>query len=195
MLRIGRIVVSCAVLALGAEAHASSFSISGAGGIALPVGSTNDLLQNGPTAEVRAALVPSSSVVGIRLDGLYARQKDEQNLGAAEPAPHTTFAGATANAVVWFWRALPVTPYVFGGAGLVRSTPGDSATAFPRATSDLALNGGGGFAHRYGSWGWFVEGRVLHVRSEDDAGTVEAPDDTPPTTNVHVVGGLTWWLQ
>ncbi len=191
MSRILTFITCAAALSCASAASAGgSFSISGAGGIALPASSTNDILQNGPTGELRAAYVPSGSVVGLRLDGVYARQNEERPSGSnASSTGHLTSAGATLNAVLWFWRALPVTPYVFGGAGVVRSTPSDSATVLPRATSDLALNGGGGFAHRYGRWGWFVEGRVLHVRSGE-----EAPADLPNTTNVHAVGGLTLWL-
>jgi len=180
-------------LATAALADPASVSVSFAGGVGMPAGQANDRLQNGWSGEGRVAIVPSESAFGARLDAFFGRQNAEPVTGS--PTPHITTTGLMANGVWWFWRTLPVTPYVFGGAGFVTTDPSASFEGFPRSDTSLAMNAGGGFAHRYGQWGWFVEGRALGVRAEDDRGTADPTDDAMNTTTVRALGGLTWWVK
>lgn len=180
-------------LACTALADPASVSVSGAGGVGMPTGSSNDRLQNGWSGEVRVGIVPDGSSLGMRADGFFGRQNAEAVAGT--PTPHITTTGLIANAVWWFWRDLPVTPYVFGGFGFVTTDPSATFDGFPRSHTSLGLNAGGGFAHRYGPWGWFVEGRALSVRSASDMGTADPTDDSVNNTTVRALGGLTWWVK
>ena len=165
---------SIAALALGIlvsapAAHAQGAEFSLGGGATLPLGDFGDAAKTGFHGLVGVSFAPSSFPLGIQVDAMYQRLKQDDSFVGDRSFQ---LLQGTANVVYKFKSSedSQFRPYVIGGVGLYNtklvggddvSPPGEGGTA-----TDFGLNGGAGFDIKAGGIGLFLEGRFHNVFSD-----------------------------
>ena len=160
-LALGMLLSAPAVRAQGAE-----FSLGG--GATVPLGDFSDAAKMGFHGLVGVSFAPSSFPLGIQVDGMYQRLKQDDTFGDQS----FQLLQGTANVVYKFKSSedSQFRPYLIGGVGLYNTKlvggddvagPGEGNTA-----TDFGLNGGAGFDIKAGGIGLFLEGRFHNVFSD-----------------------------
>ena len=164
---------SVAALALGLlvgapVAHAQGAEFSLGGGATLPLSTFGDVAKTGFHGLVAVSFAPSSFPLGIQIDGMYQRLKNEDFIPGDRSSQ---IIQGTGNVIYKFKSSedSQFRPYLIGGVGIYNfkavggddvSPPGEGNTS-----TDFGLNGGAGFDFKAGSIGLFLEGRFHNVFS------------------------------
>ncbi|HEU4681180.1 MAG TPA: outer membrane beta-barrel protein, partial [Gemmatimonadales bacterium] len=160
-----------AALALGLlfsapVAHAQGAEFSLGAGLTVPLSDFGDAAKTGFNGLVGISFAPSSFPLGIQIDGMYQRLKQEDVF----PGDRSNqIIQGTANLVYKFKTSEESTfrPYIIGGVGIYNfklvggddvSPPGEGDTG-----TDFGVNAGAGFDFKAGGAGLFVEGRFHNV--------------------------------
>ncbi len=149
-------------------------------GITMPLRGYADLVDKGLVGTASLTFFPAASAgLGLRIDGLYARN----NLNIADG--NQTQLGGTANLVFQFGdRRSPNRFYVFGGGGYVRTQ--STGPGFGQVSeTNPALGAGAGFSFGAKALGFFVEARYINVYN----GGSTKPQYLPLTAGI-TFGGL-----
>jgi hypothetical protein len=158
-----------AVTLLGAPAlRAQGAEFSLGAGATVPLGTFGDVAKIGYHGLIGVSFAPSSFPLGIQIDGMYDRLKQEAAIGDRT----NQIIQGTANLIYKFKTSEEsrFRPYLIGGVGiynfkLVSGTdvagPGVGNTG--NTSTDFGLNGGAGFDIKSGGIGFFVEGRFHDV--------------------------------
>jgi hypothetical protein len=166
-----------AALALGLlfsapVAHAQGAEFSLGAGLTVPLSDFGDAAKTGFNGLVGISFAPSSFPLGIQIDGMYQRLKQEDVF----PGDRSNqIIQGTANLVYKFKTSEESTfrPYIIGGLGIYNfklvggddvSPPGEGDTG-----TDFGVNAGAGFDFKAGGAGLFVEGRFHDVFGDADA--------------------------
>lgn len=156
-LLLGVLLFSAPLRAQGAE-----FSLGG--GLAVPLGTYDEVVKMGWHGTAGLSFVPGGFPIGIQVDGTLAQFSDETPLDIK-----TQLMFGTANAVLKFRSSVAarLRPYVIGGIGVYSSkATGDDAPE--GSTTEAGINLGAGFDIKAGGAGLFVEGRWHNVFLEGD---------------------------
>ncbi len=164
-----------AVLALGMvlgtpALHAQGAEFSLGGGATIPLGTFGDVAKTGYHGLVGISFAPSSFPLGIQIDGMYDRLKQEASVGTRT----NQILQGTANLIYKFKTSedSKFRPYLIGGVGIYNfklvsgsnvAGPGVGNTG--NTGTDFGLNGGAGFDFKAGGAGLFLEGRFHDVFS------------------------------
>ena len=163
-LAVGMLLSAPAVRAQGAE-----FSLGA--GATVPLGTFDDASKIGYHGLVGVSFAPSSFPLGIQIDGMYDRLKQDESVGDRS----FQIIQGTANLIYKFKTSEESSfrPYLIGGAGvynlkLVSGTDvaGPGVGNVGNTSTDFGLNGGAGFDFKAGSIGLFIEGRFHNVFSD-----------------------------
>ncbi len=179
MRRIVSGLVGIAVLAsasTGAAAAQMRGSVGAGTGIAFALGDFNDNAEKGWVAHAFGALTSANGVLGVRVNGSFARHSNQLVDG------NTRFVGALADFLVSPGSAdTKLRPYLLAGAGFM--TVRTEAPLGTDSETKFAFNGGAGLTLRVGDRvGLFLEGRYLSVQTDPDASTI------PLTLGIRVGG-------
>lgn len=158
---LGMLLSAPALRAQGAE-----FSLGG--GLTVPLGAFDDVSKLGWHGLVAVSFAPSSFPLGIQIDGMYDRLKQDASVGDRS----FQILQATGNLIYKFKSSeeSKFRPYLIGGVGiynrkLVSGTdvagPGVGNTG--NTGTDFGLNGGAGFDFKTGGVGLFLEGRFHDI--------------------------------
>ena len=171
------LVKGAAALALGmllsapaANAQGAEFSLGG--GATVPLSDFGDFAKTGFHGLVGVSFAPSSFPLGIQIDGMYQRLKNEDIVPGGRSSQ---ILNGTANLIYKFKTSEESTfrPYLIGGVGIYNfkqvsgsdvAGPGVGNTG--STGTDFGLNGGAGFDIKTGGIGLFVEGRFHNVFSD-----------------------------
>ena len=165
---LGMLLSAPAVRAQGAE-----FSLGG--GATLPLSTFGDVARTGFHGLVAVSFAPSSFPLGIQIDGMYQRLKQEEVVGNRS----NQILQGTGNLIYKFKSSedSKFRPYLIGGVGIYNfklvsgdevAGPGVGNTG--NTGTDFGLNGGAGFDFKAGGIGLFLEGRFHNVfNSGEDA--------------------------
>lgn len=142
------------------------------GGVALPSGSTSDLVQTGYTVggalDLKLPLMP----VGFRGEALYSSFNAKGLSSAGTNADATEF-GANLNVVMWV--PLPtaglVRPYLTGGPSYSRLELSPTGVPGTTTASRWGLNAGGGVQLSLGDLGVRFDARYRRISTDTDAFT------------------------
>lgn len=164
---------SVAALALGIlvgapAAHAQGAEFSLGGGATIPLGTYGDAVKTGFHGLVGISFAPSSFPLGIQIDGMYERLKQEAVVGNRS----SQILQGTANLIYKFKTSEEsrFRPYLIAGVGIYNfklvsgdqvAGPGVGNTG--NTGTDFGLNGGAGFDFKAGGAGLFIEGRFHDV--------------------------------
>lgn len=159
----GAIMAATVVLSLSLAGAASAQTvISGGvvGGVAIPTGDLGDFAKMGIGGGAGIGIRPNGGNVGIRLAVGYHQFSVE---GAADGDPKLKFLTPMASLTYRLATSASVTPYLLGGAGIMRqSYDGESESAF-------AWQGGAGLIFGTGATRFFVE--AIYTSASKDGGT------------------------
>ena len=158
---LGMLLSAPTVRAQGAE-----FSL-GAGGT-LPLSTFGDVAKTGFHGLVAVSFAPSSFPLGIQIDGMYQRLKQEEVIGNRS----NQILQGTGNLIYKFKSSedSKFRPYLIGGVGIYNfklvsgdevAGPGVGNTG--NTGTDFGLNAGAGFDFKAGGIGLFLEGRFHNV--------------------------------
>jgi hypothetical protein len=163
-----------AALALGMlvgapAAHAQGAEFSLGGGATVPLSTFGDVTKTGFHGLVAVSFAPSSFPLGIQIDGMYQRLKNEDIVPGDRSSQ---ILQGTANLVYKFKSSetSQFRPYLIGGVGIYNfkqvsgnqvAGPGVGNTG--NTGTDFGLNGGAGFDIKAGGIGLFLEGRFHDV--------------------------------
>src|SRR4051812_36457163 len=157
-LTVGMLLGAPALRAQGAE-----FSIGA--GATVPLDTYGDVVKTGYHGLVGVSFTPSAFPLGIQIDGMYDRLKQEASVGDRT----SQIIQGTANLVYKFKTSeeSAFRPYLIGGVGVYNfKVVGGSDVAAPgegNTSTDFGLNGGAGFDIKASGIGLFVEGRFHNV--------------------------------
>jgi len=164
---LGMLLGAPAVRAQGAE-----FSLGG--GASVPLSTFGDFSKTGFHGMVGVSFAPSSFPLGIQIDGMYQRLKNEDIVTGDRS---TQIIQGTGNLIYKFTTSEEsrFRPYLIAGAGVYnRKQVGGSDVAGPgvgnvgNTTTDFGLNGGAGFDFKAGAIGLFLEGRFHNVFTDGE---------------------------
>ena len=159
---LGMLLSAPAVRAQGAE-----FSL-GAGGT-LPLSTFGDFAKTGFHGLAAVSFAPSSFPLGIQIDGMYQRLKNEDAIPGGRSSQ---ILQGTGNVIYKFKSSeeSQFRPYLIGGVGIYnfKQVSGDDVAGpgvgnTGSTGTDFGLNGGAGFDFKAGSIGLFLEGRFHNV--------------------------------
>jgi len=164
---------SVAALALGIlvgapAAHAQGAEFSLGGGATVPLSDFGDFAKTGFHGLVAVSFAPSSFPLGIQIDGMYQRLKNEDFVTGDRSSQ---ILQGTGNLIYKFKSSeeSKFRPYLIGGAGIYnfKQVSGDDVAGPDEGNTgtDFGLNGGAGFDFKAGSIGLFLEGRFHNVFS------------------------------
>ncbi len=170
---------SVSALALGmllsapaARAQGAEFSLGG--GASIPLSTFGDFAKTGFNGMVAVSFAPSSFPLGIQIDGMYQRLKNEDIIPGGRSSQ---ILQGTGNLIYKFKTSEESTfrPYLIGGAGIYnfKQVSGDDVAGpgvgnTGSTGTDFGLNGGAGFDFKAGSIGLFLEGRFHNVFSDGE---------------------------
>ena len=168
------LVKGAAALALGmllsapaARAQGAEFSLGG--GASIPLSTFGDFAKTGFNGMVAVSFAPSSFPLGIQIDGMYQRLKNEDIIPGGRSSQ---ILQGTGNLIYKFKTSEESTfrPYLIGGVGIYnfKQVSGDDVAGpgvgnTGSTGTDFGLNGGAGFDFKAGSIGLFLEGRFHNV--------------------------------
>ena len=161
---LGMLLSAPAVRAQGAE-----FSLGG--GATIPMGAFSDEAKTGFHGLVAVSFAPSSFPLGIQIDGMYQRLKQDDSFVGDRSIQ---FLQGTANLIYKFKTSedSQFRPYLIGGVGLYNAKlVGGDDVAVPgegNTETDFGLNAGAGFDIKAGGIGLFLEGRFHDVLTEGE---------------------------
>jgi opacity protein-like surface antigen len=165
-LRKGAAALALAFLLGAPAAHAQGAEFSLGGGATIPLGDFSDAAKTGFHGLVGVSFAPRSFPLGIQIDGMYQRLKqDDAFVGDRS----FQLLQGTANLVYKFKSSedSQFRPYLIGGVGLYNTKlVGGDDVAGPgegNTETDFGLNGGAGFDIKAGGIGLFLEGRFHNV--------------------------------
>lgn len=168
------LIKGAAALALGmmlsapaARAQGAEFSLGG--GASIPLSTFGDFAKTGFNGMVAVSFAPSSFPLGIQIDGMYQRLKNEDIIPGGRSSQ---IIQGTGNLLYKFKTSEESTfrPYIIGGVGIYNfkqvsgndvAGPGVGNTG--NTGTDFGLNGGAGFDFKAGAIGLFLEGRFHNV--------------------------------
>lgn len=170
---------SVAALALGMLVGASAARAQGAefslgGGASIPLSTFGDFAKTGFNGMVAVSFAPSSFPLGIQIDGMYQRLKNEDIIPGGRSSQ---ILQGTGNLIYKFKTSEESTfrPYLIGGAGIYnfKQVSGDDVAGpgvgnTGSTGTDFGLNGGAGFDFKAGSIGLFLEGRFHNVFTDGE---------------------------
>jgi hypothetical protein len=172
------LVKGAAAVALGlllsapaARAQGAEFSLGA--GTTIPLGTFDDASKIGYHGLVGVSFAPSSFPLGIQIDGMYDRLKQDASVGDRS----FQIIQGTANLIYKFKTSEESSfrPYLIGGLGiynlkLVSGTDvaGPGVGNSGNTGTDFGLNGGAGFDIKTGGIGLFIEGRFHDVFTEGE---------------------------
>jgi hypothetical protein len=143
--------------------HAQGAEFSLGGGVAIPLGTYDDVVKMGWQGTAAVSFVPARVPFGLRMDGTYAQFSDETALDIKSQLIY-----GTANAVYQFQSEdTSFRPYVIGGGGVYNSKATGS-DAPEGSSTEFGINLGAGFDFNAGGAGLFLEGRWHNVFLEGD---------------------------
>jgi hypothetical protein len=163
-LTVGMLVAAPTLRAQGAE-----FSIGG--GATVPLGTFSDAAKTGFHGLVAVSFAPSSFPLGIQIDGMYQRLKQDEAFAGDRSIQ---FLQGTANVIYKFKTSedSQFRPYLIGGVGIYNAKlVGGDDVAGPgegNTETDFGLNAGAGFDIKAGGIGLFLEGRFHDVLNEGE---------------------------
>lgn len=174
------LVVICAMLAWMNVADADNgeggvrVNAAIGGGLVIPVGDIGDYYDGGPTVRAGVRIFSPTFPVGARVRGQWFRLKEPGSfLGTPRFEGNVDGYGAFAEGVLQPRLDSRLTPYVFGGFGVVslRSAHTDNSqgTSMSSSESKGALSAGAGLELMWDSWGLFSEFGYQRI----DGGNVE----------------------
>lgn len=172
------LVKGAAALALGMllstpAAHAQGAEFSLGGGATVPLSTFGDFAKTGFHGLVAISFAPSSFPLGIQIDGMYQRLKQEDIVGNRS----NQILQGTGNLIYKFKTSEESTfrPYLIAGVGIYNfklvsgddvAGPGVGNTG--NTGTDFGLNGGAGFDFKAGAIGLFLEGRFHNVLTDGE---------------------------
>lgn len=131
-------------------------------GATVPMGDVGDFYGTGFHVMGSLSFQPAAMPVGLRLDVTWNSLGLDDDLGLSGAEDLRVISG-TANAVLTIANSGGVKPYVLGGVGIYNiNGGGDGETKF-------GLNGGGGIEFPLAGFSTFLEARLHHVFTDDDA--------------------------
>lgn len=148
-------VLLLGVLLLSAPLHAQGVGLTLGGGLAVPLGTYDEVVKLGWHGTAGLSFAAGSFPLGFRIDGTFAQFSDE-----IVPEIKTQVMNGTANAVYRFPSSgtTRFSPYVIGGLG-VYNTKASGEGAPEGSATEAGINLGAGFDIRAGGAGLFVEAR------------------------------------
>jgi opacity protein-like surface antigen len=163
----GAAALAVSLLLSASAVHAQGAEFSLGGGASVPLADFDDASNIGFHGLVGISFTPSSFPLGIQIDGMYQRLKQDQDLFTGDRS--NQIIQGTANLVYKFKTSEESTfrPYIIGGLGIYNfktvggddvSPPGEGDTS-----TDFGLNAGAGFDFKAGGAGLFLEGRFHNV--------------------------------
>ncbi len=168
----GAVALAVGMLLSAPVAHAQGAEFSLGGGATVPLSDFSDFTKTGFHGLVAVSFAPSSFPLGIQIDGMYQRLKNEDII----PGDRTSqILQGTANLIYKFKTSEESTfrPYLIGGVGIYnfKQVSGDDVAGpgvgnTGNTGTDFGLNGGAGFDIKAGAVGLFVEGRFHNVFSD-----------------------------
>jgi hypothetical protein len=146
------------------KAQGAEFSLGG--GATLPLSDFGDVAKTGFHGLAAVSFAPSSFPLGIQIDGMYQRLKNEDVIPGDRSSQ---ILQATGNVIYKFKSSEEsrFRPYLIGGVGIYNfkqvggddvATPGEGNTE-----TNFGLNAGAGFDIKAGGVGLFLEGRFHNV--------------------------------
>lgn len=165
-----------AALALGVlvgapAAHAQGAEFSLGAGATVPLSTFGDFAKTGFHGLVAVSFAPSSFPLGIQIDGMYQRLKNEDIIPGGRSSQ---ILQGTGNLIYKFKSSEEsrFRPYLIGGVGIYnfKQVSGDDVAGpgvgnTGNTGTDFGLNAGAGFDIKAGGIGLFVEGRFHNVFS------------------------------
>ncbi|MEO7138280.1 MAG: outer membrane beta-barrel protein [Gemmatimonadales bacterium] len=161
---VAALALAMLVGASAARAQGAEFSLGG--GASIPLSTFGDFAKTGFNGMVAVSFAPSSFPLGIQIDGMYQRLKNEDIIPGGRSSQ---IIQGTGNLIYKFKTSEESTfrPYLIAGAGIYNfkqvsgsdvAGPGEGNTG-----TDFGLNGGAGFDFKTGGIGLFLEGRFHNV--------------------------------
>jgi len=153
--------------ASAARAQGAEFSLGG--GASIPLSTFGDFAKTGFNGMVAVSFAPSSFPLGIQIDGMYQRLKNEDIIPGGRSSQ---ILQGTGNLIYKFKTSEESTfrPYLISGVGIYnfKQVSGDDVAGpgvgnTGSTGTDFGLNGGAGFDFKAGSIGLFLEGRFHNV--------------------------------
>lgn len=159
----GAIIAAAALLSLSLAGSASAQTVVSAGvvaGVAVPTGDLGDFAGMGIGGGAGIGIRPNGGNVGIRLGVGYHQFSED---GGADGAPKAKYLTPMASLTYRLATSGSVTPYVLGGAGIMRASyDGESESAF-------AWQGGAGLRFGTARTAFFVE--AIYMSASKDGNT------------------------
>ena len=165
MKRISLAVASLGLFALSASTSSAqsakpiSFGISA--GASIPVSDFGDVYQTGYNGTVSLGFNSPGSPLGLRVDGMYNKFTDRNDLLVSRP--DYAIMGANAN-LVYALPGVGIRPYLIGGAGIYGQKPDVDGA---KNTTDWGLNGGIGASFPLSGFTTFIEARYHRIMSDN----------------------------
>ena len=170
------LVKGAAALALGMllstpAAHAQGAEFSLGGGATVPLSTLGDFTKTGFHGLVAISFAPSSFPLGIQIDGMYQRLKNEDIIPGDRSSQ---IIQGTGNLIYKFKTSEESTfrPYLIAGLGIYnfKQVSGDDVAGPGEGNTgtDFGLNGGAGFDFKAGAIGLFLEGRFHNVLTDGE---------------------------
>ncbi len=144
------------------------------GGSSLALGSTGDVLNNGPHGVLGVEFAPKGSPVAIRVDGMFHIINADAAAETAIDLDKAQVINGTLNAVYNFKVAetSKVRPYLIAGVGYYNTKLKFTDATPDASSSDFGFNGGAGFDIKAGEkLGIFIEGRYHNILVSDASDT------------------------
>jgi hypothetical protein len=152
------------LVAAVADLRAQGVQFSLGGGVGIPLGTYDDVVQTGWQGTAGLLFASAGVPIGFQVDGSLAQFSDETPLDIK-----TQVTYGTANAVYKFPSALTTRfrPYLIGGLGVYNSKAiGDDTPE--GSTTEAGINLGAGLDFKPGGVGIFAEARWHNVFLEGD---------------------------
>ena len=160
--RFPRAALLFLLLLLPAAAHAQGdIRLGLGGGVTVPLRSYGDVVDRGWMGNASLSFFPAASAsLGLRLDGLYARNSLSAISG------RQTQVGGLASLVFQFGaKRSPNRFYVFGGGGYLKTTTSSPNFGDVRDTNP-AINAGAGFSFGGRAVALYAEARYVNVYTD-----------------------------
>ncbi|HVF39818.1 MAG TPA: outer membrane beta-barrel protein [Gemmatimonadaceae bacterium] len=144
----------------GVAQSSKPVSLGISGGASIPTGDFGDIYSTGFNGTVSLGFSSYGSPLGIRVDGMYNKFTDRDDL--IVPRADYTIVGANAN-LVYSLPGSGIRPYLIGGGGIYGQKPDVDDADY---TTDFGVNGGIGASFPLSGFNTFIEARIHHIFSE-----------------------------
>ena len=155
-----------------AQMMASPLSFTVFGGAAIPVGEGAGNINTGYTVGAAADLHVPASVIGVRLEGLYANY-GAKGLSGTGVSANATDLGANLNLVlrVPINVSSPITPYLTAGPSFsrIKGSVNQGNSSFSVTENHWGFNAGGGVDIGIGALALRLDARYKRISTNEDA--------------------------